>query len=94
MGPFYHHLRRNGLISGSSEAEIANNIDNANFDHDEFVFAFSSWLEQNDTLFVYMEKQKQEVKPTPPPSNQNYATPVTQGPQQAARPSSSVPKQS
>lgn len=40
-----------------------------------------------------MEKQKQEVKPTPPPSSQNYATPLTQGPQQAPRPPSSLPKQ-
>lgn len=34
MGPFYHHLRKNNLLPGGSEAEITNNLENANFDHD------------------------------------------------------------
>lgn len=47
--------------------------------------SFSSWLEQKDTLFVYLDKPKQEVKPITPPPNHLYSAPVTQTPQQPPR---------
>lgn len=56
MGAFYNHLRLNKLIEGSSEQEITNNINNGTINHDDFIFAFSSWLDQEDTLFVYSQK--------------------------------------
>lgn len=37
------------------------------------MFAFSTWLEQEDTIFVYLEKPKQEPKNTHHYNNQNAA---------------------
>lgn len=56
MGAFFNHLRLNKLIEGSTEQEITNNINNGTINHDDFIFAFSSWLDQEDTFFVYSQK--------------------------------------
>lgn len=58
MNNFYKYLLLQKLLPGSSEQQIAGNIDKGVIDHNDVVDAFFSWLQDDTTIFIVLEKPK------------------------------------
>lgn len=63
METFCAHLRRNKLLPGNDQ-EITKKFEKGQIVHDDIVDAFFTWLSQEDTIFVYIDKPKVEVRPS------------------------------